>query len=417
MNIQVEQPCPQCGGAVTLSVEDHLLTCPYCGVKSLLQTSGAARYALPSKVAAKKQDHILYAPYLRFKGTIFTVSEAGISHKVLDTTQNGGPLPGLPPSLGLRPQAMKLARVHKKTRGRFLPLALNIQNILKKAARIHSLSRKEDKDLYHRAYIGETLSYIYLPLLPCQKKIVDAVLGEPLPHVDAAALQKIHTVPFQPNWQMKFLASLCPHCGWNLEGEGDCLVLTCSNCNTAWQITGKGLSRVACTILPGPTETGLYLPFWRLKVDLPAVKITSFADFIRRTNQPMVPRKDWEKQTMELWIPAFKLRPKIFLRTAKQATISQWRLPLKEQEKKIQIMPNMYPVTLPLSEARQSLKVILAKSATNKRKIYPYLPSLHPCVISSSLTFLPFKDRHHDWVQLPGGTTITKSVLQFGRAL
>jgi DNA-directed RNA polymerase subunit RPC12/RpoP len=417
MNIQVEQPCPQCGGAVTLSVEDHLLTCPYCGVKSLLQTSGAARYVLPAQVTGKEHDQTIYAPYLRFKGTIFTVSEAGISHKVLDTTQDGGSFPGLPPSLGLRPQAMKLARVHKKTRGHFLPLALNIQNVLKKAARIHSLSRKDNVGLYHRAYIGETLSYIYLPLLPYEEKILDAVLNEALPHADAATLEKIHTVPFQPHWQIKFLASLCPRCGWNLEGKSDCLVLTCSNCDTAWQIAGKGLSQVTCTILPGPSETGLYLPFWRLKVDLPAVKITSFADFIRRTNQPLVPRKEWEQQAMEFWIPAFKLRPKIFLRTAKQATVSQWRLPLKDQEKEMQVIPNMYPVTLPLSEARQSLKVVLAKSATNKRKIYPYLPSLQPQAIASTLTFLPFKDRHHDWVQIPGGTTITKSVLEFGRAL
>jgi DNA-directed RNA polymerase subunit RPC12/RpoP len=417
MNIQVEQPCPQCGGAVTLSVEDHLLTCPYCGVKSLLQTSGPARYTLPDKAAAKEQDHILYAPYLRFKGTIFTVSEAGISHKILDTTQDGGPLPGLPPSLGLRPQAMKLARVHKKMKGRFLPLALDIQNILKKAARIYSLSRNEDEELYHRAYIGETLSYIYLPLLSQDKKLFDAILGEPLPHVAPTALQNTNCIPFQGSWQMKFLASICPHCGWNLEGEGDCLVVTCSNCNTAWQVGKKGLVRITCTIFPGPSETGLYLPFWRLKVDLPAVQITSFADFIRQTNQPLVPQKAWEKQAMEFWIPAFKLRPKIFLRTAKQATVSQWRLLQEDQEKEMQVKPNMYPITLSLSEARQSLKVILAKSAINKRRIYPYLPSVQPRVITSSLTFLPFKDRHHEWIQIPGGTTINKSVLHFGRAL
>ncbi|MCI5207873.1 MAG: hypothetical protein D3910_03590 [Candidatus Electrothrix sp. ATG2] len=79
--------------------------------------------------------------------------------------------------------------------------------------------------------------------------------------------------------------------------------------------------------------------------------------------------------------------------------------------------PNMYPVTLPLSEAKQSLKLILAEPATNKRKVYPYLPSVQPEVLSTSLVFLPFTDRHHDWVQTPGGTVITKSVLHFGRAL
>ncbi|MCI5126255.1 MAG: hypothetical protein D3925_17720 [Candidatus Electrothrix sp. AR5] len=417
MNIQVEQPCPQCGGSVTLSVEDRLLTCPYCGVKSFLQISGAFRYALPNKVKPEKQDRILYAPYLRFKGNIFTVNASGISSKVLDTTQDACPQPGLPPSLGLRPQAMKLVRIHNETKGRFLPLAVNIQKVLEKAARLQSLSRKGDESLYHRAYIGETLSYIYLPLLPREDGVFDAVLGEPLPHADASAVQALKSSLFQPDWQMKFLATLCPRCGWNLDGEGDCLVLTCSNCDTAWRIGKNGLSHTPCSMFPGPPDTALYLPFWRMSVNLPAVKIQSFADFIRKTNQPLVPRKEWEKQTMQFWIPAFKLRPKIFLRTAKQTTISQWRLTQEQQEKEMRIVPNMYPVTLPLSEAKQSLKLVLADSATNKRTIYPHLPSLRPEVISSSLVFLPFKDRHHDWVQIPGGTVIAKSVLHFGRAL
>ncbi|WP_339137201.1 MAG: hypothetical protein WGN25_04265 [Candidatus Electrothrix sp. GW3-4] len=421
MKIQVEQSCPQCGGSVTLSVEDRLLTCPYCQVKSFLQVAGAFRYALPNRVRAEKQGQILYAPYLRFKGNIFTVSEAGIAYKVLDTTQDGCPQPGLPPSLGLRPQAMKLVRISQETRGRFLPLAVNLQKVLEKAARIHALSHKEshkeDEVLYHRAYIGETLSYIYLPLLPREDGLFDAVLGEPLAHADPAALQALNSTPFRPHWQMQFLATLCPRCGWTLDGEGDCLVLTCSNCDTAWIIGKNGLTQTPCTIFPGPSDTALYLPFWRIRVNLPAVEIQSFADFIRRTNQPLVPRKEWEQQPMQFWIPAFKLRPKIFLRTARQATISQWRLTREGQEKEMRVVPNMYPVTLPLSEARQSLKLILAESATNKRKIYPHLPYVRPEVISTSLVFLPFRDRHHDWVQIPGGTVIAKSVLHFGRAL
>lgn len=417
MNIQVEQACPQCGGSVTLSVEDRLLTCPYCKVKSFLQASGAFRYALPDRVNPKKQHQILYAPYLRFKGNIFTVSESGISYKVLDTTQDGCPHPGLPPSLGLRPQAMKLVRIHKKTKGRFLPLSVNIQKILKKAARIHSMSSQEKEVLYHRAYIGETLSYIYLPLLPREDGVFDAVLGEALPGAETAAVQGLQNTPFRPQWRMRFLATLCPRCGWNLDGEGDCLVLTCSNCDTAWQIGKKGLTQTACTLFPGPDDTALYLPFWRIAVRLPAVEIQSFADFIRRTNQPLVPQKAWEQQAMQFWIPAFKLRPKIFLRTAKQMTVSQWRLLRDQQEKELRIVPNMYPVTLPLSEAKQSLKLVLAESATNKRKVYPHLPYVQTKVIATSLVFLPFKDRHHDWVQTPGGTVIPKSVLHFGRTL
>ncbi|MCI5221975.1 MAG: hypothetical protein D3924_04725 [Candidatus Electrothrix sp. AR4] len=414
MNIQVEQPCPQCGGSVTLSASDHLLTCPYCGVKNFLQTSGAFRYALPDRVTARKRGRIIYVPYLRFKGNIFSVTESGISYKVLDTTQDGCPIPGLPPSLGLRPQAMKLVRLHRKIQGRFLPLSVNIQKVLEKAARLQTVFRKGDDELFHRAYIGETLSYIYLPLLPREDGLYDAVLGEPLDGVDESSIPAQKRTPFKSNWRMNFLATLCPRCGWSLEGEGDCLVLTCGNCDTAWEIGKNGLKRVTCTVVPGGSNTALYLPFWKIGASLPTVKIQSFADFIRRTNQPLVPRKEWERQSMHFWIPAFKLRPKNFLRTGKQTTISQWRL-MGEQE--MQVVPAMYPVTLPLSEAKQSLKLILSASATNKRNVFPYLPGVRPGNVIATLVFLPFIDRHHDWVQQQTGTVIAKSVLHFGRSL
>lgn len=416
MNIQVEQPCPQCGGSVTLSVSDRLLTCPYCGVKNFLQSSGAFRYALPDRVTPKKRGRVIYAPYLRFKGNIFSVTESGIAYKVLDTTQGGCPMPGLPPSLGLRPQAMKLVRLHKKTQGRFLPLSVKINKVLEKAARLQTMFSKEDDSLC-RAYIGETLSYIYLPLLPRDDGLFDAVLGEPLVGGDEADIHALKRTPFKSNWRMKFLAALCPRCGWSLNGEGDCLVLTCGNCDTAWEIGGGGLKRVTCTVVPGGSDTALYLPFWKIRTHLPAVKIQSFADFIRRTNQPLVPRKEWESQDMHFWIPAFKLRPKIFLRTGKQITISQWRLTRDHQEQEMQVVPAMYPVTLPLSEAKQSLKLILAASAVNKRNIYPCLPEVRPENISATLVFLPFIDRHHDWVQAQTGTVVAKSVLHFGRSL
>ncbi len=418
MNIQVEQPCPQCGGAVTLSVSDRLLTCPYCGVKNFLQTSGPFRYALPNRVTPEKQDQLLYAPYLRFKGNIFSVTESGIAHKVLDTTQDGCTMPGLPPSLGLRPQAMKLERLHSKTKGRFLPVSVKIQKVFEKAARLQAIFNKGE-EVYHRAYIGEILSYIYLPLLPRDEGLFDAVLGEPLDGADPSFFRASSGTAFKPNWQMKFLATLCPRCGWNLEGEGDCLVLTCDNCDTAWRIDGNGLERIPCAVVLGGPDTALYLPFWKIKVTLPSVGILSFADFIRRTNQPLVPRKEWENQAMCFWIPAFKLRPKIFLRTGKQIIISQWRLPPAGQAKNIRAVPAsaLYPVTLPLGEARQSLKVMLAASAANKRAVFPHLPRVRPENISASLVFLPFMDRHHDWVQEQTGTVITKSVLHFGRNL
>ena len=365
-------------------------------------------------VDAARQDQLLHAPYLRFKGNVFFVTETGISYRVVDTTQEGFPMPGLPPSLGVRPQAMKLARLGVKSRGRFLRLSVKAPVILEKAARIHALSGKDGKELYHRAYIGEEVSFIYLPLLHEGGMLVDAVADAPLVSLEKVSSYPLKGSRFNPRWQVKFLATLCPRCGWSLDGESDCLVLTCSNCDTAWQLGTAGLERISCRIVPGGPDTAIYLAFWKISAHLPSMKIWSFADFMRRTNQPVIPRRDWHDRVMSFLIPAFKLRPKIFLKAGRQATVNQWRL---DGDQEMHVLPNLYPVTLPFSEARQAIKVIVAASATSPKNIFPYLPVTHAENISSTLVFLPFEDRKYDWVQPRTGTVIAKSVLQFGRRL
>ncbi|NOX80190.1 MAG: hypothetical protein GXP57_03745, partial [Deltaproteobacteria bacterium] len=241
MDIRVEQSCPQCGAPVTLSETNRLLTCPYCGVKNFLQTSGAFRYVLPAKVKPPERDRLLYAPYIRFRGNIFLVSGAGMTYRVVDTTQTGSVFPALPPSLAVRAQAMKLARLTIETGGRFLPLSIETKVILKKAAQIGERSGRGGQTMFHRAYIGETVSLIYLPLRRDNNRLFDAVSDTRLIELDQEASLPLQGKPFNPRWQVNFLPTLCPRCGGDLDGEGDCLVLTCSNCDTAWEIGNDGL--------------------------------------------------------------------------------------------------------------------------------------------------------------------------------
>ncbi len=413
MSLRVEQPCPQCGGSVTLSADDRLLTCPYCKVKNFLLTgSGPFRYALPNR--AKDQARLIYAPYLRFKGNVFSVTDSGVSHRVLDTTQDGCGYPGLPASLGLRPQAMNLVRVHSETKGRFLPLSLSVRDIFMKATKLHNwLEGHKQIQVYHHAYIGETISFIYLPLLPKEDGLFDAVLGEPLP-ASTGVLKK--GVPFQIHWQTRFLAALCPRCGGTLDGETDCLVPLCPNCDTAWQIGKESLERIDCQVVPNEWDAAMHLPFWKVTAHFRALHLLTFADFIERTNQPLVVRPEWRQQAMQFWIPAFKLRPEMFLRVSKQITISQ-RYLAKERPAKIKALVSPYPATLPLSEAQQALKVVLSTSAASGRHIFPQLSGAVPETLAASLVFLPFDDHHHDWTQSHTGAVIAKSVLHFGRKL
>lgn len=413
MDIQVEQGCPQCGAPVTLSEADRLLSCPYCGVKNYLQTSGAFRYFLPHRMEEPDREHLLHAPYIRLKSNIFQVTESGITYKIIDTTQLGFVMPGLPPTLGVRPQAMKIGRLSPATGGRFLRLTVKAKMIQDKAIQLSRLAIPRGETLFHRAFIGDTLSFIYLPLSRDESHLIDSVTDNPLIGLNEISSYPLKGADFNPRWQVNFLPALCPRCGWNLDGEGDCLVPTCSNCDTAWHLSDKGLQRLAWQIQPGDQQTSLYLPFWKIQAHIPELKIFSFADFIRRTNQPMIPKPEWQERVMSFLIPAFKLRPKIFLQTSRGVTISQWRLRFDEGH----ITPNLYPANLPLSEARQAIKITLAASAASLKKIVPYLPEVHIQNTTASLAYLPFIDKSHDWFQPQTGAVVAKSVLRFGRGL
>ncbi len=407
MDIRIEQPCPQCGGPVELSESDRLLTCSYCGVRSFLRSRGLFRYVLPVR---GRQSDLLHAPYLRFKGTIFLVREERIEHQLVDTTQAAVDQPGLPPSLGLRPQAMRLARLGEATGGAFLRPTIRAAAILERAARLSTLFRDKGT-MYHRAFIGETVSFIYLPLQRRESGLFDAIRERLLVvREDADGLQGI---PFSTRWQVDFLPTLCPHCGWNLDGEGDGLLLTCSNCDRAWLADNTGLLPVSWKVVAGDQRTRLYIGFWRIGARIPALAMESFADFIELTNQPMLPRPEWRSRPMEFWIPAFRIRPRLFLRLGRQATMGQYRL----RPQPATVRPGLYPVTLPPAEARQAVKVILAASAASPKRIFPVLPRVRPTDLSISLVYLPFVSTGQEWLQPRTGMVINKRVLGFGRSL
>ena len=439
MDIRIEQECPQCGAPFALNEADRVLSCPYCGVRSFLQASGVFRYLLPARYAEPRQLPLLHVPYLRFRGTVYLVHDRGITHKVLDATRLGFELAGLPPTLGIRPQAMQVKRVLPEIAGRYLRLTRKAGVLLERAVRLTPLRVEERRhrrtdleknrisvgttvevidhaehgNFLHRAFIGETVSFVYLPVTLLDGDVVDGVTGNRLLTADRATGRPLRGAPFNRRWQVDFMATLCPHCGWDLDGEGDCLVMTCSNCDTAWALGKDSLELVPWQLVAGDRQTGLYLGFWKVTTAIPALELRSFADFILRTNQPLVARAEWHNRKMSYWIPAFKLRPKVFLRTARGITTGQWRLDPKPGK----VRPDMYPVTLPAEEARQAVRVTLAASTANRKAVFPFLPKARLEDTSLTLVFLPFTDKGHDWYQPHTGLAIAKSILRYGRAL
>ncbi|PIE58285.1 MAG: hypothetical protein CSA33_03590 [Desulfobulbus propionicus] len=414
MNIQIAQGCSQCGAPILVTENDRLIECPYCGVKNFLSSRGSFRYLLPPVLSPPPAGSYLMVPYIRFKGTIFMVSRRGITHKVVDTTQVASALPGLSPSLGVRPQAMKLQRLTAQYRAQYCPQSLPAQVILEKAVQISELTASP-ASFYHRAYIGENLSIIYLPLVSAGGLLYDAVTREPLPAREPwAASLKGRTVPFQHAWEVQSLASLCPHCGAILQGASDTLVLHCGICGRAWTYgEEEHLRQVTWQVQSGLSST-LSLPFWVIQARIPALSIRTLSDFIVRTNQPLLPREGWQSMPMRFVIPGFKIRPKFFLQAGKQGTLNQWRLAEKSGVFDADLF---YPVTLSDTEALQSVKVILAACASSPQHMHPHLPKVRLEAPHLRLVYLPFQDRGHEWYQQEMGITIAKNILRFGRSM
>ena len=408
MSFIVEAECRQCGTTNDLGEADRLLRCRSCGVASLLSSDDYFRYVLPPRNKAEK---IFYIPYVRFRGSVFYCKTTkSVEHRVVDITQRGIDFPALPASLGIRPQAMKLRFAASDPGAVYLKNRLTLVEALAGVATLSSLF--QDGKFYHRAYIGETISIIYQPVVVDGDTLVDAVTEVRL----GTAGQETGTL-FPENrrfaWTVGMMAGLCPNCGWDLEGDADSFAFHCRNCQTAWLPTLKGFKPLEYRVIGGGEADSVYLPFWRIKASAPAVGIDSFADFVRVTNQPMVPKALWEKRAMRYLVPAFKIRPKSFLDLASRMTISQVRLAGSKE-----ILPDQHhSVTLPVSEAVQSLKVTLANSALNRNDIFPLLPELKFAVGGKELCYLPFRTTQHDLVQVHTGVSVNRKALEYGRHL
>jgi predicted RNA-binding Zn-ribbon protein involved in translation (DUF1610 family) len=408
MALVVEQECPQCGAPVELEETHRLLCCPFCNVKSLMFAEDCFRYVLPHATSDKR---MLYAPYIRFRGAAYLCAEAGIEHRIVDLTRLAAPVDGIPVSLGLRPQAMKMRFLKPGHPGIFLKRKMTLEEALDAVGSFTSAFMA--RNFFHRAYIGETFSVIYLPLYSEKKELFDAVTQVRLTSMPAMS-DVLEDRTEAPQWRLAFLATLCPNCGCDLDAERDSVVLPCPNCCRAWQAADGRLDEVIYKIVPGDHKKAVYLPFWKMVAETEeGLPVRSYAEFLRVTNQPKMIQPRWESLEMSFWAPAFKIRPNIFLNLSKQLTVSQEDFDMKDDGAR----GPLYPVTLPLAEARQSLKLILADAIMNKRNLFPSLPRVRFSVGTSMLVYLPFVDTGQEIIQEHKPIAIHKQALEFGRCL
>ncbi len=412
MELSYLQNCPSCGAPVELAEADRLVACSYCDGMNYMVNSGPLRFVLPDNIPASvERSDIFYIPYLRFKGHIYSCLGHDLEHKIVDTTQLGCTDLRLPASLGLRPQAMKIRLIGAEHRGRFIRITEKVVDVFTKAARLTTAFSGESKKLYHRSFVGETISFIYLPGYLKGSTLMDGVLNRPINRrVPSALLESAK--PSNRKWLPRFLPNTCPHCAAAMQGERDSLVMHCHNCQTFWQEEKGRFTKLEYSVVYGGRKK-LHLPFWKIRIDAEGLQIESFADFLRLTNQPVVVQPEDSEAGFVFWVPAFKIRPKYFLTIAKNITLSQRKIPSGEH-----VIPRrLFPVTLPAHEGVQALKAVLAATVLNSRDFMPQLPRITLCPENIELVHLPFHSLGQDLVQDHTSLAISRKVLFFGRTM
>jgi DNA-directed RNA polymerase subunit RPC12/RpoP len=400
--LRIEHQCPQCGAPAELQETDRLFTCAYCRVKSFLIPKDVFRYVLPDK--APQGTDLLFFPYWRFKGMLFSCMEDGVRHRFLDIDHPAAEAPLFPRSVGLRSQALKLRFATADVSGRFILPSLTMDQVVERlAARFtHGLQGS----VFHQARVGEALSLIYSPFY-IRQRLYDAVLNRPIsdrrdPVFDPDTLA---TGPAQEH--IRFLAAICPHCGADMEGARESLVLACTNCDSLWTGSAGRFKRLAFGHLPFDVPPARCLPFWRVEADVSGICLQSYADLIRAANLPRVVRASMETETFRFWTLAFKLRPKAFLSLATRITLVQ---PRQRQASGLPDAP-LHPVTLPYAEALETLKVTLADFVKPRRVLLPRLSEVTVSPKRLRLVYVPFEETQHDLVHPGLGLSVNKAML------
>ncbi len=169
----------------------------------------------------------------------FSLRPFEIKGRVLDTSFKATNFSFLPDSLGLRTQALTLKFATPKMKASFVSPEKPFGEVM---ARIEKRSNsmgsgRSPMRVFHRAFIGDTVSMIYAPVYLSRGAVCDGILKRPLATITRKAAEKLQSVDTSGDWNIQFISALCPHCGWDLVGGRDSVVLLCEKCDAPWRGT------------------------------------------------------------------------------------------------------------------------------------------------------------------------------------
>lgn len=360
------------------------------------------RYLLPCD--SPDDPNLIYFPYWRFKGTLFSSLTSGVQTKFIDISRQAVQTTHIPFSVGFRSQTLKLRFVTPESGGRFIAPSLSLEDMIGGLER--QFCGTLPKPVLHHAHVGESISILYAPFY-YRDRLFDAVLNKPVPSPSGEPIDLEAFDTEAAPGSLTFVTTLCPNCGWDLEGAADSLVLHCKNCTSAWYPVGRRLKAVKFALVEEKGQDILYLPFWRIRADISGITLNTYADLIKVANLPRTVQPADKNEPFRFWIPAFKLRPRVFLRLAENMTLGR-RLP----DLKPELPPPPYhSVTMSVKEALEGLKSILAAVYKPRHRMNEVIPNIEVKAQGFKLVYVPFRECHHEYIQPDHQFAVNKNML------
>jgi uncharacterized protein YbaR (Trm112 family) len=446
---QVETQCPQCGAPVILKEAQHVLDCPYCKTRLYLTSRGPFRYTIPSK---SSPEETVYLPFWRIKGLGFT---AYLPPKTVGTPIDKTFLAIQSPlrihSLGLRPQASRLTFANSE-KGSFLRPRIGFKELLERATRQlnTTLTKREtirkgsniflsdlgtndpfnQSDLSHwnptntqtvfkkyepvlSVFLDEGNSLIYFPVIPemgSTTVLNDGITAKPLGKLalsdwEAFSENTTASIPLPGTLPM-----LCPNCGWDLKCTDESRAVICEGCHRVWGIKQRNYVSIPYETQTGKVNDALYLPFWKIKATIPELNLNTTDDLIKFSNGIRGPAAS---SPLYIFIPAFKVQPRLFLQICKVFTLHQ-----PETHPAEKIPEKTYPILLQARKVTKLIPIVLAEMGAKKEQFFPELSRIKPAIKGISLAFMPFKQTGYEIIYQSSLTfAIPRNALKWGRRL
>lgn len=408
MEFQIEFNCPQCGAPACLEETDRLFLCGHCRVKSCLVAEDHFRYLIPCDPPANQK--LVYFPYWHFKGMFFTCMKNHVESQYIDVSFQGIFSNSFPISLGLRSLTQKLKFVTAKANGRFLEPKMELSEILSNIRRRFLLEKTEPS--FHTEFIGETISLVYSPFY-LGEYVYDALLKTPAGELppDNPGLENLQDAK---EWNVGFLPALCPHCGWNLEGERESIVLHCGNCGNLWQTGGGKLTKMPFRNVTCDFQASAWLPFWRIKAETAGISLDTHQDVLDLARVPRIGNEKKSNRPFHFWIPAFKMWPEKFLPLAVKTTTVQPELASVRDES---FSGELLPVNLPIGEAVQALASTLVSISKPIKYLTDRIDDIQIRPRKYLLMYVPFQTTHHEFFQPELKMSVHKNVFKLSERL